>query len=268
METIINEKELPVGELKKLGLYQDDQINLSSEDMEALLVGRRTDMRSMVNLQLDGITIRQIDAKLSLAKGADGNVTVNLHPINKEIKTHPLLNDDETQDLVSVKVQSVQKEYADADKILKKLIIEYDEQTREFVAYRPDQVEAPEEVNGETLTDKKKKAFQNGEVVELNDGTRLQHSATDSKGVRSDRKALILSVLLDGGISYLLLRGLRNLRGSDDPQKEGYTKGYNQALADMLLDSKKKQAEVTVGDQLAANRRSEHSRGYGRTASR
>jgi hypothetical protein len=53
----------------------------------------------MVNLQLDGITIRQIDAKLSLGRNAEGNVMVNLHPINKEIKTHPLLTEQETQDL-------------------------------------------------------------------------------------------------------------------------------------------------------------------------
>jgi hypothetical protein len=110
-------------------------------------------------------------------------------------------------------------------------------------------------VNGEILSEKKKKAFQNGEVVELNDGTRIQHSSTDSKGIRSDRKALILSVLLDGGISYLLLRGLRNLSGSTDPQKEGYTKGYNQALADMVLDTKKKEKEVTIGEQMAATGR-------------
>ena len=268
METLINEKELPIEELKKLGLYQNGQVNMSSEDLEALLVGRRTDIRSLVNLQLDGITIRQIDAKLSLVRNPDGNVMVNLHPINKEIKSHPLLTEQETLELISGELGSVQKEYADADKILKKLIIEYDEQTREFVAYHPDQVEVPHEVNGEMLSEKKKKAFQNGEIVELNDGTKIQHSATDIKGVRSDRKALILSVLLDGGISYLLLRGLRNLSGSTDPQKEGYTKGYNQALADMVFDTKKKEKEVTIGEQMATDRQTQQSRGYGRTASR
>lgn len=105
-------------------------------------------------------------------------------------------------------------------------------------------------------------------MIELADGTRIQHSATESKGIRSDRKALILSVLLDGGISYLLLRGIRNLVGNSDAQKEGYTKGYNQALADSMVGKPKREAEMTVGEHIDYSRASQHSRGYGRTTSR
>ena len=268
METLIKENELPVKELEKLGLYQDGQMSLSSEDLDALLAGRRTDMRSMVHLKMDGFAIRQLDAKLSLSRKEDGTVALNLHPIYKEVKPHPLLSEEEAGELEAGKLQSVQKVYEQADKKLAQLIIEYDEQTREFVAYHPDQVEVPVKVNGETLSEEKKKAFQSGDLVELKDGTRIQHSATDSKGIRSDRKALILSVLLDGGISYLLLRGIRNLAGNSDAQKEGYTKGYNQALADSMVGKPKREAEITVGEHIDYSRASQHSRGYGRTASR
>lgn len=77
-------------------------------------------------------------------------------------------------------------------------------------------------------------------MVELKDGTKIQHSATDNKGIRSDGKRLILSVLLDGGISYLVFRGINNLRGRFEPQSEGYTEGYNHALADMMMAEKNK----------------------------
>jgi len=268
METLIKENELPLKELEKLGLYQDGQMNLSSEDLDALLAGRRTDMRSLVHLKMDGFAIRQLDAKLSLNRKEDGSIEVNLHPIYKEVKPHPLLSDAETKVLLDGTLQSVQKTYEQADKKLSQLIIEYDQQTREFVGYDPDQVEVPVKVNGENLSEKQKKAFQNGSLVELEDGTRIQHSATDSKGIRSDRKALILSVLLDGGISYLLLRGIRNLAGNNDEQKEGYTKGYNQALAASMVGKPKREVEMTVGEQFDHSRSSQHSRGYGRTASR
>lgn len=269
METLIRENELPIKELEKLGLYQNGQMNLSTDDIDALMAGRRTEMRSMVHLKMDGFAIRQLDAKLSLSRSEDGTVALNLHPIYKEVKPHPLLSAEEIRELQTGKLQSVQKVvYEQADKKLAQLIIEFDEQTREFVAYHPDHVEVPIKINGETLTEKQKKAFQNGEVVELGDGTRIQHSATDSKGVRSDRNMLIFSVLMDGGISYLLYRGLRNLVGNKDAQKEGYTKGYNQAVADMLVGKSKRETEMTVGEQMDYSRNSPYSRGYGHRGSR
>ena len=268
METLIKENELPVKELEKLGLYQDGQMNLSSEDLDALVAGRRTDMRSMVHLKMDGFAIRQLDAKLSLSRNEDGTVALNLHPIYKEVKPHPLLSEEEAKELQAGKLQSVKTVYEQADKKLAQLIIEYDEQTREFVAYHPDQVEVPVKVNGETLSEKQKKAFQSGEIVKLGDGTRIQHSATDSKGIRSDTKKLIVSVLLDGGISYLLFRGVRNLASNKDAQKEGYTKGYNQALADSMVGKTKRETEMTVGEDIDYSINSQQSRGYGRTASR
>ncbi|PYF74603.1 DUF4099 domain-containing protein [Pedobacter gandavensis] len=268
METFIKENELPIKELEKLGLYQEGKLNLSNEDVDALLAGRRTDMRSMFHLKMDGFEIRQLDAKLSLNRNPDGTVTLNLHPIYKEVKPHPLLSEEEARVLLDGKLQSIQKVYEQADKKLAMLIIEYDKQTREFVSYHPEQVEAPIKINGQVMSEEQQKAFQRGDVIELDEGTRIQHSATDSKGIRSDRKALILSVLMDGGISYLLLRGIRNLAGNKDGQKEEYTKGYNQALADSMVGKPKREKEMTVGEHKDYETGSQYSRGYGRTSSR
>ncbi len=266
---LIKENELPVRELEKLGLYEEGQLTLSTEDLDALLSGRRTDMRSMENLVLEGFAIRQLDAKLYLSRNNAGVIELNLHPIYKEVKPHPLLSEEEIKELLAVKIQAGPKIYEDAVKKQQMLIIQYDEQTREFVGYDPDQVELPLKINGETLNDKQKKAFQNGEVVKLKDGTRIQHSATDRKGIRADRAALILSVLLDGGISYLLIRGIRNLANNKSEQKEAYTKGYNQALADMMMADKKKEApHQTVGEYITQSQSQQTSRENQRTRSR
>lgn len=268
MDTFIKENELPLKELEKVGLYQDGKLNLSSEDVDALMAGRRTEMRSMFHLKMDGVEIRQLDAKLSLSRNQDGTVSLNLHPIYKEIKPHPLLSAEEAKVLLDGKLQSIQKIYEQADKKLAMLIIEYDKQTREFVSYHPEQVEVPLKVNGQIMSEEEQKAFQRGEVIELTDGARIQHSATDSKGIKSDTKRLIFSVLMDGGISYLLFRGIRNLAGNNDPQKEGYTKDYNQALADSLVGKPKREVEETVGDHYQRSAEGQYSRGYGRSASR
>ena len=262
METLIKESELPIRELEKLGLLTHGLLNLEQTDIDALLAGRRTEMQSLRNLQLDGLDIVQLDAKLSLAKNEKGNVTLNLHPIYKQEVPHPLLSAEESSSLRDGKQHAIQKDYVQPNKILGKLVIEYDQQTREFVTYRPDQVEVPEKVNGETLTEKQKKAFSNGEVVRLEDGTGFQHSATDSRGVRSDRARLIFSVLVDGGLSYLVFRGLKNLKDNLEAQKQDYTKGYNQALADMMVGKPNREIDMTVGRQLASSRALQEDVGY------
>src|SRR5690606_7965215 len=193
---------------------------------------------------------------------------LNLHPIYKDIQPHPMLDRNETTQLAAGEVPSIQKEYIDNGKDRKKVIIEYDEDTREFVAYNPKEVEVPVRVNNEELTEQQQKDFREGRVVELSDGTRLQHSASDSKGVRSDRTRLVMSVLLDGGLSYLLFRGVRHLFGDRSPQKEGYTKGYNEAVADMMLSETRVEHEPTVAEHAKRQRDDQYDRGYGRTYSR
>ncbi len=271
MKYPINEHEMPLNELEKLGLYKDGGFSISPEDIDALLAGRRTDMLSMTNLNIDGFAIRRLDAKLSLNRSEDGTFQLNIHPIYREPQWHPLLRDYEEKALINGEKNVVIKEQEIGGNIKKKVIIEYDDLTKEFVAYEPEEVQTPIRVNGVDLSEKQQEAFRNGEVVELKDGTKIQHSATDNKGIRSDSKRLILSVLLDGGISYLLLRGIKNLRGRGEPQSEGYSEGYNRALTDMMMTDKRlmeKGNEKTV-QNLAQNLRDmQENRSYGRTMAR
>ncbi|MBL1410103.1 DUF4099 domain-containing protein [Sphingobacterium faecale] len=271
MKYPINENEMPLNELEKLGLYKDGGFSISPENIDALLAGRRTDMLSMAGLNIDGLAIRQLDAKLSISRNELGDVQLNIHPIYREPQWHPLLSDDDEKALIAGEQHVVSKEQDIDGNKKKTVIIEYDDLTREFVAYEPDEVQAPIRVNGEELSEKQQEAFRNGEVVELTDGTKIQHSATDNKGIRSDRKRLILSVLLDGGISYLIFRGINNLKGRFEPQDEGYTEGYNRALADMMMADKKqkdKGNEKTVQDLVLNLRDKQESRGYGRGVAR
>jgi len=271
MKYPINETEMPLNELEKLGLYKNGGFSISPENIDALLAGRTTDMLSMAGLNIDGFAIRQLDAKLSLNRNPDGTVQLNIHPIYREPQWHPLLSDDEEKALIAGEKQVVIKEQDLDGNKKKKIIIEYDDLTREFVAYEPDEVQVPIRVNGEELSEKQQEAFRNGEVVELKDGTKIQHSATDNKGIRSDRKRLILSVLLDGGISYLVFRGINNLKGSFEPQTKGYSEGYNRALTDMMMVDKKqrdKGNEKTIQDLVLNLQDKQESRGYGRSVAR
>ncbi len=268
METIFFEKELPINDLEKLGLYRDGRLILEPEDLDALLSGRRTDLITLNELQSDGFRIERLDAKLSLDRTPEGKIKIQLHPIYKEAQRHPLLIDVEADQLELGTLSNVQKIYHTPEGKKKSWVIEYDPETKEFISYDPDKVKVPEKVNGEILSDIQKELYRNGGLVQLSDGTLLQHRASERKGILSDRAALVLSVLLDGGLSYLVIRGLRNILNNPNPQKDEYSEAYNHVRKDMerqQIENMPPNPDVQLQDN---NRKSQQNQEYGRATSR
>lgn len=263
------DNELPLGELEKLGLYIQGRILLSRDNINALLTGRRTEMTNFKDLKFDGLSIPELDAKLSLKKNQDGSVSLNVHPIYKVAKAHDLLDENESQKLQNGEIDNIAKEQEVQKGKVRKIIIEYDEQTKEFISYDPEKVNAPLTVNSETLTEEQKKKFKNGQIVELSDGTRFQHTALNPQGLKSDNKRLALSILFDAGISYLVYRGIQALKNRAAKfQSEGYTNGYNQAIADMKQKGNVVDSNVTIQQLINKHIPNQESRGYGRSSSR
>lgn len=133
----------------------------------------------------------------------------------------------------------------------KDAVIEYDPQTKQFMSYDPAKIKSPEKINGETLTAEKKRKLKEGEIVALEDGTEIQLSTSDKNGVRSNRAGLVLSVLIDGGISYLLITGIKSLldrtnqpkKATSKEKEEAYSKGYLKALVEVEKQLERKQAK-------------------------
>jgi hypothetical protein len=241
------EEALPREELSILGLYSGGKFLLEDEDIDALLSGHRTNLIRMKNLKGESFQIDSIDAKLSLDKNIDGRLTIKLNPIYKEVHFDQQLEQSEVEELLADAKGKLEKIVPSAGDKSKKLIFEYDQETREIISYDPSMVQAPLKINGEELSDKQKEDFALGEVLELKDGTKVQHRASERNGLLSDRSALVLSVLLDGGISYLLVRGIRSLLRNDEIQQTSSTPAFENALREMqkanLSDPKLQQDE-------------------------
>jgi hypothetical protein len=126
----------------------------------------------------------------------------------------------------------------------KDMVIEYDQKTKQFYSYDPNSIKSPDRVNDEELSEQQKKKYKKGDVVKLADGTEFQFSPSSVKGLRSNKSSLVLSVLLDGGISYLLLTGLSNLLGQKRIDDNVYTQGYRDAI---------KKVEKEVERRIARN---------------
>lgn len=231
------EKDLPLKEMEAIGLASNGKLNISAENLNALLSGNRTELVRLNNLSSEGVNIKELDAKLSLNPNAAGKLNLLLHPIYKSAQAPNVLDKTEIEDLKNGTVNNVLKEVGEGE-LKKTVFVEFDKETNEFIKVDSSKVIAPESVNDQLLTQAQKKRFKEGQEIELPDGTSLQATGKNNKALLSNRSMLILSVMLDGGLSYMILKGIKALEGKQ--QKLQYNKGYNDALEKVLKEQKQR----------------------------
>lgn len=231
------EKDLPMKEMEAIGLASNGKLNISSENLNALLTGKRTDLVRLTNISSEGVSIKELDAKLSLNPNAGGKPNLLLHPIYKNAKAPDILNEAEIESLKNGTVRNLLKEVGEGRK-KKTILVEFDHETNEFLKIDSGKIIAPESVNDQLLTQVQKKKFMEGQEIDLPDGTVLQATGKNNKGLVSNRGMLVVSLLLDGGVSYMLMKGIQAL--SKNKQKLDYTKGYNDALNKVLKEQKQR----------------------------
>ncbi|WP_235954928.1 DUF4099 domain-containing protein [Cyclobacterium salsum] len=240
---MIIEKKLPMQDLKLFGIYKDGKFTIPEEQIRALQDGKMTDVVELKNLKGKDVQIDSLPARLSIVRGTDGNPSLRIDPVYRSPNSHPQLSKEEKAKLIKEDLANIRKNYVDRDGNVRTEIIAYDKNTRQFISYDPRAVQAPEAVNNEKLTADQKRKFKEGEMVELADGTQFRFSTADRKGIRSNRNGLVLSVLLDGGISYLLLTGLGRMLGKKSSEEQSYTKGYQEGLKTMQKNMERRIAQ-------------------------
>jgi len=230
-------------ELQKLGLADWNKIHIDDDDLEALLAGRRTDMLRLENLEQQGLHIPALDAKLSLRHNENGSVELLAHPIYKFAEGPEYLTDTETESLEKGEVVNVVKTISDGEGDKREVLVEFDKDTNEFITVDTGKIFPPEEINGIPLTQQQKKDYRKGKEVQIEDGTTIQYSAKDKQAIRADRLALIASVLIDGGVSYMLFKGLNALFNRTQHKEPG--KNFHKALEN-LKEAEARQAAPTI----------------------
>ena len=248
-------------DLQKIGLTENGKLNLDPDDMDALLSGRRTAMLRLENLNSDGFNIPALDAKLSLKPGPDGELQLMLHPIYREPEYPSWMTDTEAEALEKGEAVNIQKMIFDDEGKLKDVLVEFDRETNEFVVTDTEKVTAPDKVNNEPLSAEQKERYRKGKEVALADGTEFQFSAADPKGLRSNRLQLIASLIIDGGLSFVLYKGLNAMFGhkQEKSQEINNSKGFEAAIKEMEEQEQKR--GLGVDNQP----KGEYSRGYNRS---
>jgi len=229
-----NEKMLPMQDLETIGLASGGQLLLNVDDLKALLSGRRTGLMQLQNLEAENIKIKSMDAKVSLKPDADGKINLMIHPVYKKPATPSFLDDNEAEKLEKGEVANYFKTTTDDKGNKKELLVEYDAETREFIISDTEKILAPDMVNLQFLTAAQKENYRKGKEVTLPDKTTFGFSATDTHGIRANKLALVASILIDGGLTYVVYKGLNMLfnqkRNEVDAAK--LSPGYYHAVQD------------------------------------
>jgi hypothetical protein len=229
------ENNLPVQDLERIGLASGGQLLLNIDDMKALMSGRRTGLLHLENLEAENIRIKAIDAKISLHTDEHGKTNLLIHPIYRKPEAPDFLEENEALQLENGETPSLLKITTDSKGNKKEVLVEYDGETREFIVSDTELILAPDMVNNEFLTAAQKKLYRNGKEVKLADGTVFSYSGVDNHGIRSNKLALIASILIDGGLSYVLYKGLNTLfnKKRETKESESLSPGYVNAQKDM-----------------------------------
>lgn len=242
---IFEEKDIPMEELESIGLAKWGKLLLDDDDLQALLQGRRTDMLRLENLGFEGLHIAQLDTKLSLRQNEQGKVELLLHPIYREVEAPNYLTKEEAGKLERGEAVNIEKFITDEHGKSKHVLIEFDRETNEFVITDTKQIIAPDAVNGMKLTAEQKRKYRKGQEVEMPDGTTFQYTAVKKEGLRSNKLHLIASLIMDGGISFVLYKMLHGLFGKKRDEKEAaqLSPQYREAYKEFQKWQKERQAQ-------------------------
>jgi hypothetical protein len=267
---IFKEEELPIKELETIGLARNGQLLMTDENKLALLFGRRTSLIRLQNLEDKNLKIGELEAKISVERNSKGKLELKAHPIYHQPVFPVDLTDIEAEKLEQGETVAIYKKLKDKDETTREYLFEYDPETREYIKTDTGKIEEPLLVNNEILSESQREAFRKGKEVQLSDGTKFRYSGVDTAPFRANCIALAVSLLLDGGLSYVIYRGIKSLTGKEHTSEaHELSKGFQESVEDLkkaaeYFRSRMKQEPANEAQKIEMNiqnNRSSRSRG-------
>lgn len=243
-------KRLPLEQMKSFGLYKDGKYTIPDEQLKTLKNGGRTDVVELKDLKNEQIEIKSMLARLSIVKDADNKPTLQVDPVFKKALKNGELSTKEQRDLENGTVKSLPKTSVNKDGVEQKRIYQYDKETRQILSYDPNTIQIPEKVNDQELTPAQKNKLREGKEIELNDGTTLQIDQSESKGIKSNRSLLVFSMVADGGLSYMLVSGIKAIMPNKKDKGEAAEKKQTMSQAEYMQTAGFKSAIIEARKQI------------------
>lgn len=174
--------QLPFGQFEQLGMDRNSVMSLPETTMNALLSGNRTSLIRFCNIKNEkNAKLQPLDAKLSLKKNRNGELSLKVHPIWKNTANTFDLSEKEINYLKNQELAFVPKMVSKDGKPVEALIA-YDNTTNEFIAIERDELRAPDKINGTQLSEGQRKDFVDGKPVVIR-GKKYRLNPTNELGI-------------------------------------------------------------------------------------
>ncbi|MFD2968836.1 DUF4099 domain-containing protein [Sphingobacterium bambusae] len=252
MHYLFKEAELPREALQSLNLFNNEKVAIDDYDLEAMFAGRRSALIAISDVELNSFRIARMEVKLSLNRTDSGEVELLIHPVYRSPQPHYLLDQQAMGTLMDGEQPNHVVELNVGDDKVRRMVVEYDAETREFLAYDAASVKAPVMVNGEELDADQREAYRLGKQVTIYDDTTVQYRVSEPKGMLSNTERVILSFEDDGKLRHVMLHELRNLQDGFHRQLDYNSSSYQNALQIML---KKDFPHLVTADQQVNEQR-------------
>jgi hypothetical protein len=243
--------------MSKLGLSQEklEKNNL----LDGLLKGYKTNDLVRISLNL-GTAFTSFDARLSLQRRAEGNVTMAMHGIKKEpnlsyaYNGHEFSKEDKDKLLKTGNMgRIVDLTYPNATEKIPS-IISIDKKTNEIIALRADRIKIPDEMKGVKLTDDQKKTLMEGKPLYLVDMI-SNRGEPFSSNVQFNADKRYVEILIDRTKSNVL-----TLNNAQSVEKDAPKVVRGKELTDKEYEKFKAGEKVFVGGFV--NKKGEAYSGY------
>ncbi|TDS06599.1 DUF4099 domain-containing protein [Sphingobacterium paludis] len=256
MQYLFKKAELPREALQTLSLLKNEHLAIDNDNLEAMFAGRRSALIAMSDIQLDNIRIARLEAKLSLSRTDSGEVELLIHPVYRNPQKHYLLDQQVMGELMDGEKPNHVVELKLGDDHVKRMVVEYDADTREFLAYDAASVHAPVMINGKDLDADQRVAYRLGQKVSIYDDTTVQYRVSEPKGILSNTEKVILSFEENSKVRHVMLDDLKNLQDGFHGQLDYNSSSYQNALQMML----QKDFPHLTSDDLRVNKQNERVR--------
>lgn len=100
------------------------------------------------------------------------------------------------------------------------ILIEYDENRKSFNILDANKIPLIEAINGQELTEQDNSDLKQGKEILLENDIKLKASPNSPALFESNKKLLIASILLDGGMSFLLIKGFQLMQKHIEDKKQ------------------------------------------------
>ena len=164
--------EIPYAQFEQLGMNKKAvQTTLNFEDLEALLRGEKTDLKT-VRIQTQNLNL-DIETKFSLRRNADDSINLMLHPKRQQIDTKYDLSNEEIKRLETGETVLKKGSRTDSSAKLSSenspdvYLLQMDKDTKEIMRINTALIKIPDSIEDVKLTLDQKDKLRNGEGIEL-----------------------------------------------------------------------------------------------------